>query len=179
MKGRPRSEKLRLVCSANARIRRLPTSGARPRSRGRSIHRRSSAAVGSFLFAAASWRLKCVCQVFSRTKYCSPIWPSFSGLATALIAGRSVRSTSTRPSSTRAAFWTSARTFSQSIFLTSRSKWGWSGYWWTRAWPSRCSRAEPRSAPTGVWGVKLRSSERKAGSWVASSVPGWGSRAIP
>ena len=31
--------------------------------------------------------LKCVCQVFSRTKYCSPIWPSASGLATALIAG--------------------------------------------------------------------------------------------
>ena len=34
-------------------------------------------------------------------------------------------------------------------------------------------------AATGVWGVKLRSSERKAGSWVASSVPGWGSRALP
>ena len=76
--GRPRSGS----CGWSAR--RTPGSaGSRPPgpgpARGMSIHRRSSATVGSFLFAAASWRLKCVCQSSPGRSIARPSGPASAG----------------------------------------------------------------------------------------------------
>jgi hypothetical protein len=70
----PAEAELRLVCSAKARISRLPTSGASPLGWGTFIQSRSSRAVGVVFLAAASWRF--VAAWLPRRKPSSRAWSS-------------------------------------------------------------------------------------------------------